>query len=280
MTNSGSDAPVFFGATGDLAYKFDLGIAGRRAIVCAASKGLGKACAMALAEAGVQVTIAARSIPALEMTAEEIRRRYETQVDAVPADVTTAEGRRALLECCPDPDILVTNAGGPPAGDFRNWDEGDWTKALNANMVAPILLIRDVIDGMVGRNFGRIVNITSGAVKAPIGVLGLSNGARSGLTGFIGGLARRVAQHNVTINNLLPGLFESDRLESMLAVFAADKGMDVEEMRAYQKQIIPAGRLGHPEEFGAMCAFLCSSRSSYITAQNILIDGGAYPGTF
>jgi 3-oxoacyl-[acyl-carrier protein] reductase len=248
----------------------DLGIAGRSALVCAASKGLGRACAVSLARNGVNVTIVARGAQALKTTAEEIRSAAGVTVRAVAADITTDEGRTAALEACPAPDILVNNAGGPPPGDFRNWSREDWIRALDANMLTPIALIRATVDGMMERRFGRIVNITSSAVKAPIEVLGLSNGARSGLTGFVAGLARKTVRQNVTINNLLPGPFDTDRLRAVVP----------EPLRAERMAQNPAGRFGDPEEFGEACAFLCSAQAGYITGQNLLIDGGAYPGTF
>src|SRR6266851_8806545 len=258
----------------------DLGIAGRRAIVCAASKGLGRACAMALSRAGVAVTITARTKETLEQTAEEIRAATGGSVTAVAGDITTEAGRAATLAACPQPDILVNNAGGPPAGDFRDWDRDAWIRAIDANMLTPIELIRATVDKMIARKFGRIVNITSAAVKAPIDILGLSNGARSGLTGFVAGLARKVAQHNVTINNLLPGSFETDRLRITLESRAKAAGKPVEDLRKTQMSANPAGRFGSPAEFGAACAFLCSAQAGYIVGQNVLIDGGAFPGTF
>jgi 3-oxoacyl-[acyl-carrier protein] reductase len=258
----------------------DLGIAGRRAIVCAASKGLGRGCAMSLAREGVAVTIAARTPGPLEQTAEDIRAATGSQVTTVCADVTTEAGRDALLASCPDPDILVNNAGGPPPGNFRDWDRDDWIAALDANMLTPIALIKGTVDGMIGRRFGRIVNITSGAVKAPIPILGLSNGARSGLTGFIAGLARETVQHNVTINNLLPGIFDTDRLVGIIQGAVEAQGISVDQARDARRATIPAGRFGDPEEFGEACAYLCSRQAGFMTGQNVLIDGGAYPGTY
>jgi 3-oxoacyl-[acyl-carrier protein] reductase len=258
----------------------DLGIRGRTALVCAASKGLGKGCAFALAQEGVQLFITARGREALEATAEEIRKATGTKVTTLVGDITTPEGRAQALAACPKPDILVNNAGGPPPGDFRNWTREDWLKAIDANMLTPIELIKATVDGMIERRFGRIVNITSSAVKAPIAELGLSNGARSGLTGFIAGIARRTAGHNVTINNLLPGRFWTDRLRSNAEANARDQGKSVEEVKQALMKAIPAGRFGTPEEFGQCCAYLCSAQASYITAQNVLIDGGAYPGTY
>lgn len=201
-------------------------------------------------------------------------------VTAIACDITSDEGRAKVVEACPDADILVNNAGGPPPGDFRDWTREDWMAAVNANMLTPIELIKALIDGMVERGFGRVVNITSSSVKAPIPVLGLSNGARSGLTGFVSGLARDVVRHNVTINNLLPGTFATDRLPKLMESEAARLGVTVDDARQRRLDNIPAGRFGTPEEFGEFCAFLCSAQASYITAQNLLIDGGAYPGTF
>ncbi|MCP5368740.1 MAG: SDR family oxidoreductase [Hyphomicrobiales bacterium] len=258
----------------------DLGIRGRKALVCAASKGLGKACAMSLAREGVAVTIVARTAGPLAETAEEIRKATEVKVTAVAADITTDAGRAAALEACPAPDILVNNAGGPPPGDFHNWDRDDWIKAIDANMLTSIFLIKATVDGMVERRFGRVVNITSSAVKAPIDVLGLSNGARSGLTGFIAGIARNFAQHNVTINNLLPGRFATDRLTANFPATAKARGVSVEQVADELKRQIPARRFGDPHEFGEACAYLCSAQAGYVTGQNFLIDGGAYPGTF
>ena len=261
----------------------DLGIEGKWALVCAASKGLGKGCALALAGEGANVVITARGAEALEATAAELRRVPGAgQVVAVAGDITTPEGRRAALAACPQVDILVNNAGGPPAGDFREWDRDTWVKALDANMLAPIELIKATVDAMAERGFGRVVNITSGAVKAPIDVLGLSNGARSGLTGFVAGLARqsRLAAANVTVNNLLPGVFDTDRVRNTSVGTAARLGRTVDEVLAQRRATIPAQRFGTAEEFGAFCAFLCSAQAAYLTGQNILLDGGAYPGTF
>jgi 3-oxoacyl-[acyl-carrier protein] reductase len=258
----------------------DLGIAGKAALVCAASKGLGKGCALNLARAGVTLTIVARTQATLEATAAEIRAATGATVTAVAADITSPAGRAAALAACPAPDILVTNAAGPPTGDFRDWTRDDWIKAIDANMLTPIELIKATVDGMIERRFGRIVNITSAAVKAPLDSLGLSNGARSGLTGFIAGLARKTVRHNVTINNLLPGAFDTDRLRSLFATSADASGEGIEKQRAARAATIPAGRFGTIEEFGAACAFLCSAQAGYITGQNLLIDGGAYPGTF
>jgi len=259
----------------------DMGITGRTALVCAASKGLGKGCAMALAKEGVDVVITARGAEALEATAAEIRAAApNVKVTAVAGDITTPEGRAAALAAAPYYDILVNNAGGPPPGDFRDWNRDTWIKALDANMLTPIELIKATVDGMIGRKFGRIVNITSGAVKAPIDVLGLSNGARSGLTGFIAGLSRKTVAHNVTINNLLPGAFDTDRLRGTAIGQAKAQGKSVEELLDVRRKAVPALRFGVPDEFGAACAFLCSVHAGYFTGQNLLIDGGAYPGTF
>ena len=258
----------------------DLGIRGKNALVCAASKGLGKGCAMSLAREGVNVVITARGKEALEATAEEIRTATGAKVTAVAGDITTPEGRALALKACPQPDILVNNAGGPPPGDFRSWTRDDWIKALDGNMLTPIELIKSVIDGMIGRKFGRIVNITSGAVKMPIPELGMSNGARTGLTGFVAGLSRAVAQHNVTINNLLPGPFDTDRLRSNMAFNAKKLGKTPEELAKARMETNPAKRFGAVEEFGDACAFLCSAHAGYIVGQNLLLDGGAFPGTF
>lgn len=258
----------------------DLGIAGRTAIVCAASRGLGRACALSLAEAGVALTIVARRQDVLDETAAEIRAASGVDVTAVAADITTPEGRGRALAACPAPDILVNNAGGPPPGDFRNWSREDWIAALDANMLTPIELIRLTLPKMTERGFGRIVNITSSAVKAPIPILGLSNGARSGLTGFVAGLAREVAPSGVTINNLLPGPFDTDRIRNVVKAEAAKQGRPYEEVFADRAREIPMKRIGKPEEFGATCAFLCSVHAAFMTGQNVLLDGGGYPGTF
>jgi 3-oxoacyl-[acyl-carrier protein] reductase len=258
----------------------DLGIAGRKALVCAASKGLGRGCAEALSAAGVEVTLIARTEAALRDTAEAIQARTGSPVKWVAADITTPDGRAAALAACPAPDILINNAGGPPTGNFRDWDRGAWLRAIDANMLTPIELIKATVDAMIERRFGRIVNITSSAVKAPIEVLGLSNGARSGLTGFIAGVAREVARHNVTINNMLPGPFETDRLRTAFAGRAKAAGQPYDAVLAAAKESNPARRFGTPEEFGATCAFLCSVHAGFIVGQNVLLDGGAFPGTF
>ena len=257
----------------------DLRIRGRKAVVCAASKGLGRACAMSLGRAGVELTITARTVETLEQTADEIRRETGAKVTAVAGDITTEEGRRTALAACPEPDILVNNAGGPPHGDFREWTIEDWHKAVDANMLTPIMLIKAVVDGMCARKFGRIVNITSGSVKSPIPNLGMSNGARAGLTGFVAGLARQVARHNVTINNLLPGPFLTDRLRSGIEFEARRQNVSFEEILARRSQTNPTGRVGDPAEFGDACAFLCAASSGFIIGQNLLLDGGAFNST-
>ena len=258
----------------------DLGLEGKSALVCAASKGLGRGCAEALAREGVAVTICARTADAVRQAAAAIGASTGRAVQWVACDITTVEGRAAALAACPQPDLLINNAGGPPSGDFRDWDRAAWIRALDANMLTPIELIKATIDGMIARRFGRIVNITSSAVKAPIDVLGLSNGARSGLTGFIAGLARKVARHGVTINNLLPGPFDTDRLRSNIALRAHSAGKPTEEIARQMQDANPTGRFGTPSEFGALCAYVCSVQAGYLNAQNLLIDGGAYPGTF
>ena len=275
----------------------DLGIAGKWALVCGASKGLGYGCAQALVREGVNVVINARNAQALEQAASNLiadaalaasaggQKIARPQVVAVAVDITTAEGRAAVFSVPGGPgrdfDIVVTNAGGPPTGDFRDWDRDAWIKAVDANMLTPIELIRATVDGMAARGFGRIVNITSSAVKAPIDILGLSNGARSGLTGFVAGVARsKIAAQGVTINNLLPGKFDTDRLAATVVAAAGKSGKSVDDVRQAQQAQIPAGRYGTAQEFGAICAFLCSQHAAYVTGQNILADGGAYPGTF
>jgi 3-oxoacyl-[acyl-carrier protein] reductase len=258
----------------------DLGIAGKWALVCAASKGLGKGCAQALVSEGVHVVITARGDEALQATAAELRALKGGEVRAVAGDITTAAGRAAALAACPQVDILVNNAGGPPPGDFRQWDRDTWIKALDANMLTPIELIKAVVDPMLERGFGRVVNITSAAVKAPIDILGLSNGARSGLTGFVAGLARKTAARNVTINNLLPGPFDTDRLRGTMAGVAKQAGQSLDAVLEQRRSQNPSQRFGTAQEFGAICAFLCSVHAGYMTGQNVLIDGGAYPGTF
>jgi 3-oxoacyl-[acyl-carrier protein] reductase len=271
----------------------DLGIQGRWALVCGASKGLGFGCAQALFNEGVNVVIVARGADALQLAADNLVAGYgvaqqgaaKPRVITVAADITTDAGRATAFSVAGGPgvdfDIVVTNAGGPPTGDFRTWDRAAWLAALDANMLTPIELIKATVDGMAARGFGRIVNITSSAVKSPIDILGLSNGARSGLTGFVAGVARSaIAAKGVTINNLLPGAFDTDRLASNFATVAKNTGKSVDEVRAGRIAQLPAKRMGLPAEFGATCAFLCSQHAGYINAQNVLIDGGSYPGTY
>ena len=254
----------------------DLGIKGKKALICAASKGLGKGCAMSLAKDGVDVTITARNAGPLEATAEEIRKATGVNVTTVAGDITTDEGRAAALEAAGQIDILVNNAGGPPPGNFRDWTRDDWIKAIDSNMLTAIELIKATVDGMMAREFGRIVNITSGAVKSPIAILGLSNGARTGLTGFCAGIARDTVREGVTINGLLPGPFDTDRLRGNLAVRAKAAGKTYEEMYDIAAADNPAGRFGTSEEFGKTCAFLCSAHAGFINGQNVLMDGGAF----
>jgi 3-oxoacyl-[acyl-carrier protein] reductase len=261
----------------------DLGIKGKWALVGGASKGLGYGCAQALTQEGVNVVIVARGKDALLDAAARLKSNSPAvEVIAVPVDITTPEGRAAIFAERRDYDIVVTNAGGPPPGDFRDWDREAWIKAVDANMLTPIELIKATIDGMAERGYGRIVNITSSAVKAPIDILGLSNGARSGLTGFIAGLARnpKIAARGVTLNNLLPGAFDTDRLKVTMVGAAQKSGQPIEAIADARRQTIPARRFGTPEEFGAICAFLCSLHAGYINGQNLLADGGAYPGTY
>lgn len=261
----------------------DLGLTGRWALVCAASKGLGRGCAEALVGEGVNVVITARGAEALEATAAALRLlNPAVEVRTVAGDITTPEGQTAALAACPQIDILINNAGGPPPGDFRSFTREAWLAALEANMLTPIALITATVDAMATRGFGRIINITSGAVKAPIDVLGLSNGARSGLTGFVAGTARQpqLAGRNVTINNLLPGAFDTERLQKTMAAGAAKSGLSAAEVAAKRRTGIPAQRFGTAAEFGAICAMLCSVQAGYLTGQNVLLDGGAYPGTF
>jgi len=263
----------------------DLGIKGKWALVCGASKGLGFGCAQALVREGVHVIIVARGTEVLQAAAAQLLadavRPAGTEVLHVAADITTPEGRAAVFKVRQDFDIVVTNAGGPPPGDFRHWDRDAWIKAVDANMLTPIELIKATVDGMAARGFGRIVNITSSAVKAPIDVLGLSNGARSGLTGFVAGVSRsKLAGQGVTINSLLPGAFDTDRLRSNMAGAAQKTGQRADAVAEARRKTIPAQRFGTPEEFGAICAFLCSQHAAYMTGQNVLADGGAYPGTY
>lgn len=284
----------------------DLGIAGKWALVCGASKGLGLGCAQALHAEGVNVVLVARGLEVLQQSAidliavqsmntpaigqfegqNQLNQKNQPKVLFVAADITTEAGRAAAFSVAGGPgkdfDIVITNAGGPPPGDFRNWEREDWLKAVDANMLTPIELIKATIDGMAARGFGRVVNITSSSVKAPIEILGLSNGARSGLTGFVAGIARNsnLVANNVTINNLLPGTFDTDRIKTTLQGQATKTGQSLEEVRETRRKTIPAKRFGNPAEFGATCAFLCSQQASYITGQNILTDGGAYSGTY
>lgn len=261
----------------------DLGIKGRHALVCGASKGLGRACAEALLHEGVHVTVVARTPATLEAAIADmqlIAQAAGARVQGVACDITTEAGRAQALAACQAPDILVNNAGGPPPGNFRNFGLEDWRLAVENNMLTPIALIKSTIDGMMARGFGRIVNITSSTVKAPIRALDLSSGARAGLTGFIASVAREAVARNVTVNNLLPGAFETDRLRSTLAAAAQAQGQTVEQRLAESQRGIPAQRFGQPPEFGALCAFVCSAPMGYLTGQNILIDGGAYPGVF
>jgi 3-oxoacyl-[acyl-carrier protein] reductase len=263
----------------------DLGIKGKWALVCGASKGLGLGCAQALVREGVHVLIVARGAEVLQaaaaqMIADDVGDSGAT-VHCVAADITTAEGRAAVFAVRQDFDIVVTNAGGPPPGDFRNWERDAWIKAIDANMLTPIELIKATVDGMAARGFGRIINITSSAVKAPIDILGLSNGARSGLTGFVAGVSRSsLAAQGVTINNLLPGAFDTDRLKTTMKGAAEKSGQPMQAVMDARRKTIPARRFGTPEEFGAICAFLCSTHAGYMTGQNVLADGGAYSGTF
>lgn len=257
----------------------DLGIKGRTAIVCGGSRGLGRGCADKLAEAGVSIVLNARESGPLEQAAAEIAARYAVEVVPVAADVTTPEGRGKLLEAAPAPDILINNAGGPPPGRWHDWGEEQWQAAIRANMLSPIHLITAVLPGMIERRWGRIVNITSGSVKAPVAELGLSGAARSGLTGFVAGTSRQVARHGVTINNLLPGPHETARIEALMHNTARQKGLDITEVRSQARDANPTGRFGTIEEFGAVCAFLCSQYAGYLVGQNILLDGGAIRST-
>ncbi|MDO6589799.1 short-chain dehydrogenase [Loktanella sp. D2R18] len=257
----------------------DLGIKGKRALVCASSKGLGRGCAEALAEAGVDLVLNARGAEALEATAADIRSKYGVDVTTVAADVATEEGRAALLAAAGDVDILVNNAGGPPPGMWSDWDRDDFIAALDANMLAPIALMKALMPGMIDRGWGRVVNITSGSVKAPIPALGLSNSARAGLTGFVAGTSRQVAQHGVNINNLLPGIHATDRAASLDAGVSKAQGIDIAAATAQRKATIPARRYGTAAEFGAACAFLCSNQAGFIVGQNLVVDGGALNAT-
>lgn len=256
----------------------DLGIGGRTAIVCAASKGLGKACAMQLAREGVNVVISARTKADIEKTADEIRKIANVKVTALACDVTTEAGRKMMLEACPNPDILINNAGGPPPGDFKDFSLEDWRKAVEWNMITPIALIHATVYGMMDRKFGRILNITSQSVKAPIASLELSNGARAGLTGAVAVIARKAVRSNVTINNILPGPFETDRLIGSSKKMADLQGVPVDKVLEQRKSTVPAGRFGQPAEFGAAAAFMCSTHAGFITGQNLLLDGGIFQG--
>ncbi len=256
----------------------DLGIKGKRALVCASSKGLGKGCAMALAEAGVDLVLNGRGVEALEATADELR-AMGVNVTPVAADVTTEEGRAALLDAAQGVDILVNNAGGPPPGLWSDWDRDDFIKALDANMLAPIALMKALLPGMIDQGWGRVVNITSASVKAPIAQLGLSNSARAGLTGYVAGTSRQVAQHGVTINNMLPGIHATDRAVSLDTGVSKAQGISIEQAIAQREATIPARRYGSAQEFGAMCAFLCSQHAGFLVGQNIVLDGGALNAT-
>ena len=258
----------------------DLGIRGKWALVCGASKGLGYGCAASLAAEGVNLVINARTAQTLKEAADRIAGETGVTVVPVACDIATASGRAEALAAAPQVDILVNNAGGPPPGDFRDFTRDDWLRAIDANMLTPIELIKATVDKMMERRFGRIVNITSSSVKAPIDVLGLSNGARSGLTGFVAGVARKTVGRNVTINNLLPGMFDTDRIRATIGAAAKAQGVSVEEAERRRLASIPAGRMGDPWEFGQACAYLCSAQAAYVTGQNFLIDGGVYPGTF
>ena len=258
----------------------DKGIAGRKALVCGASAGLGLACATALAAEGVELVIAARTEAPLQAAVAQLAQQAKAPVHGIAADVTSEAGRARILAAHPAFDILVTNAGGPPPGDFRQWDRATWMAALDANMLTPIALIRALVDGMMERGFGRIINITSSAVKAPVDGLGLSTGARSGLTGFVAGLARSTVARGVTINNLLPGTFDTARLAGNFAAQAQREGRSVEEVRSARLAKHPAHRFGQADELGRTCAFLCSAHAGYINGQNLLLDGGSFSGVF
>lgn len=257
----------------------DLGIAGKRAVVCASSKGLGLGCAEALAGAGVHLVMNGRGVDALEAAAEAMRAAHGVEVTTVAADVTTSNGQAALIEAAGAPDILVNNAGGPPPGLWSDWDRDDFIAALDANMLTPIALIKALVPGMIERGWGRVVNITSQSVKAPIPALGLSNAARTGLTGYVAGTSRQVAGSGVTINNLLPGIHATDRADALDGGVVAAQGITLEQARANRAATIPAGRYGTRAEFGATCAFLCSQHAGFIVGQNILLDGGATNAT-
>jgi 3-oxoacyl-[acyl-carrier protein] reductase len=258
----------------------DLGIRGRKALLSAASRGLGKACAMALAQEGVDVTIVARNREVLDAAVQEIADATGVKAVGVAGDITTPEGRRAALVACPEPDILLNNADGPLPGDFRHWTREDWIAALDAMMLSPIDMMRSTVDGMMARGFGRVINIVSRSVKIPQLELGLSNGARSGLVGFVAGLSRQTVEHNVTVNNLLPGIFDSDAQRRHIEGMLEEGGKSFDEIWRERARANPARRYGRPAELGAYCAFLCSDHAGFITGQNLLVDGGSYPGTF
>jgi 3-oxoacyl-[acyl-carrier protein] reductase len=258
----------------------DLGIAGRKAIVCASSRGLGFACAKALAEAGCEVVINGRNQEQLAAAAAELKKLAGVKVTPVAADLASPGGQKALLAACSEPDILVNNNGGPPPRDFRELDRQKLLDGITANMVVAVELVQKVIDPMIAKKFGRIVNITSGSVRMPLAGLDLSSGARAGLTAFLAGVARSVAASNVTINFMLPGVFATDRLRTYIDTMAKKKGLSPEAALTERVSTVPAKRVGQPDEFGAMCAFLCSAHAGYITGQNILIDGGSFPGAF
>ena len=261
-----------------MTHGFDMGIAGRTALVTGSSEGLGKACATALSRCGVTVAINGRDSAKLEKTASEIAKETGGEILCAPGDVTTEEGRSAVLEKCPAPDILVNNAGGPPPGDFRTWDEETWLKALRGNMLYAVFMTNSALDHMIAQKWGRVINVTSQAVKMPVPMLGLSTSARSGLTGYMGTIARDVAQHGITVNNLLPGFFHTNRLRNYLEGVAKSRGVSVNEVEAERAAANPSRRSGDPAEFGAWCAFIASAHSGYMTGQNILLDGGSYPG--
>ena len=259
----------------------DLGIRGKKALVCAASKGLGRGCAEALAEAGVDLVINARGAEALNATAAGIAAKYGVKVTPVAADITSETGRAAVLDALDgQADILVNNAGGPPPGKWTDWSRDDFIRAIDANMLTAVALMQALVPGMMERGWGRVVNITSQSVRTPIAILGLSNTARAGLTGFVAGMSRQVAASGVVVNNLLPGIHATDRAESLDLGVSRAEGISVEEARHRREQTIPTHSYGLPEDFGATCAFLCSQQAAYLTGQNILLDGGAYPGTF
>lgn len=257
----------------------DLGISGKRALVCASSKGLGRGCAEALAQAGVALVLNARGAEALEVTAAHIRKAYGVDVVTVAADITSEEGRAKVLAAAQDVDILVTNAGGPPPGVWSDWNRDDFIKALDANMLTPIALMKALLPSMIEKGWGRVVNITSSSVKAPIPALGLSNSARTGLTGFVAGTARQVAAHGVTINNLLPGIHDTDRAQSLDSGVSAAQSISMDEARKRRQATIPAQRYGTAAEFGATCAFICSQHAGFMVGQNVLLDGGAVNAT-